>query len=112
MRVNSFCTVDPLKALKSCDKVIYCGSEEVNSDSIVKVLPFGEQNGGTVYLPDMCDETVFEEFCDYVASTGNKAIVRAAYDIEEAGIIEARYKLSPIMLLHRLGVLNSCTIVG
>ncbi|MDE7400485.1 MAG: hypothetical protein K2N17_00370, partial [Clostridia bacterium] len=65
-----------------------------------------------IYIPDMLDEDLLENACDYIITNNAHAVIRAAYDLEEAGIIEARYKLSPIMLLHKLGILNNVTIVG
>ena len=111
MKINAFCTSDPIKALGSCQKVIYCGPAAFDDDRIVTIGLFDYKNTGDVYVPTILDDT-FEDACDYVLSTGRKMTVRAAYDLNEAGLIEARYKLSPIMLLHKLGVIGSCTIVG
>ena len=111
MKINAFCTSDPIKALGSCEKVIYCGENEFDDERISQVKPFGEDNSGDVYLPSILDDT-FEDACDYVLSTDRKLIVRAAFDLNEAGLIEARYKLSPIMLLHKMGVIDRCVVVG
>lgn len=110
-RVNAFCTAAPEKASVDCDTLVYCGSGDVRG-SVKRYVMFEDGICGDAYLPDMCDETALEGFCDYLAATKARAVVRAAYDIREAGVIEARYKLSPIMLLHKLGVLDSCTIAG
>ncbi|MCH5351742.1 MAG: hypothetical protein J1F39_07230 [Clostridiales bacterium] len=111
MKINAFCTVDPIKALGSCDRVIYCGESRFDDDGILCHRLFGSENSGDIYIPTLLDES-FEDACDYVLTSGKRMIVRAAYDLNEAGLIEARYKLSPIMLLHRLGVLERCTVVG
>lgn len=85
-------------------------------DNAVSVRAFDGNASGKaceyVYLSGLLDEDVLESFCDFAVAEKPKAIVRTAYDLEETGIIEARYKLSPVMLLHRLGVLEYCTIAG
>ncbi|MCH5163182.1 MAG: hypothetical protein J1G38_06810 [Clostridiales bacterium] len=110
MRVNAFCTERIDDALEYCDKAVYCGDGLV-TDSRVEVLGVGGKSGG-IYIPSMSDEDAFASACDRILAENLKAYVLAAFDLEEAGRIEARYKLSPIMLLHKLGVLKSCTVVG
>ncbi|MCH5161103.1 MAG: hypothetical protein J1G04_03640 [Clostridiales bacterium] len=109
MRINAFCTNDAVTALNSCDRVNYCG-DCTTSDK--RVYTYGYIDGHGIYIPDMLDETAFGNACDTILNSGKKAIVRAAFELEETGIIEARYKLSPVMLLHKMGVLGSCTIAG
>lgn len=113
MRINAFCTASPKLAAEHCDSVLYCGDGKSGSGATV-YAPFSV--GATaerIYLPSMLAEGDFEAFCDHIVSTSATAIVRASFDLEEAGLIEARYnKLSPIMLLHKMGVLDRCTIVG
>ena len=113
MKINAFCTSSVDSALKSCDRLNYCGDDEI-TDKRVDKYRFGGEAGekGGIYIPDMLDETAFGNACDFVINTGKRAIVRAAFELEEAGIIEARYKLSPIMLLHKMGVLEYCAIAG
>ncbi|MCM1367252.1 MAG: hypothetical protein NC184_00330 [Roseburia sp.] len=112
MKINAFCTVDPILSKKACDRLIYCG-EPCDHDGIVSVPPYSDNiASGEIYLPDMCFEDDLEDACDYLLNSGARAIVRAAYELDETGRIEARYKLSPIMLLHKIGVLSACTIVG
>lgn len=53
---------------------------------------------------DACIEYVLEKKC--------KFMVRACEDLYTCGLIESRYKLSPIMLLHRMGLLDNATVVG
>lgn len=113
-RVNAFCTANVIAARRACDSVIAC-CDGANADGIKIVVPYTKTlaSGVTdIYLPDMLDEDLLENACDYIITNNAHAVIRAAYDLEEAGIIEARYKLSPVMLLHRLGILGSCTIVG
>lgn len=100
-------------AKRKCDSVVYCGDKPHDESGITSIISFSDTiKSGDIYIPNMCDESVLEGACDYLLSNGAHAIVRAAYELDEAGIIEARYKLSPIMLLHKIGVLSSCTIVG
>lgn len=112
MRINALCTDNPRLAVKHCDKVVYCGDKPESAARITYVCRLSKETRGDIYLPSMCDETELENACDYIVSTGARMIVHAAYELEESGLIEARYKLSPIMLLHKLGVLSNCTIAG
>lgn len=113
MIVNAFCTADPKKALTNSGKVYYCGNERIDDERIVTFVPFGEVGAEkNIYIADMTDFDSFEAACDHILENDACAIVRAAYDLTEAGIVEAKFKLSPIMLLHKLGVLNRCMIAG
>ncbi|MDE7108048.1 MAG: hypothetical protein K2O39_06965, partial [Clostridiales bacterium] len=113
-RVNALCTANVKKAKAACDKVIACCDNAPEVDGVKIVVPYTKSLSGVsnIYLPDMSDEDLLENTCDYILSNNARAVVRAAYDLTEAGIIEARYKLSPIMLLHKLGILGQCTIAG
>jgi cytosine/adenosine deaminase-related metal-dependent hydrolase len=59
-------------------------------------------------LPD----SVLDACIEYVLSKKCKFMVRACEDLYESGLIESRYKLSPIMLLHKMGLLENATVVG
>lgn len=111
MKINAFCTADPIKALSSCENVIYCGNTDFDDGKIQTYKEFGAETVGDVYVPSILDDS-FEDACDYVLSGRKKMIVRAAFDLNEAGLIEARYKLSPVMLLHKMGVMEHVTVVG
>lgn len=113
MKINALCTADPLRALKICDKVVYCGKQRCDDENVVALTPFyvGLERGD-IYIDSLCDEDVVENACDYLFSADARAIVRTAYDLEETGRIEAKHGLSPIMLLHKLGVLDRCTVAG
>lgn len=111
MRINAFCT--NLKSAGKCDAINFCGKIKGAADSVAVYKPVGEaKDGEPVYIADMSDEIELERAVDYIVSTKARAIVRAAYELTEAGIIEARYKLSPIMLLHKLGVSEYCIVAG
>ncbi len=112
MRVNAFCTAHNFAA-SDCDRIIFCGE---NDPDLRNVEFYRTYNDGMtekkVYIPSMRDEDAFAAACDYIISEDAYAVIYAANDLEETGIIEAKYKLSPIMLLHKLGVLDRCIIVG
>ncbi len=116
MRVNAFCTARLKTALDNCDRAVYCGRAENVGCDADRVEFYGElrgaRSGGGIFIPSMTDEDAFADACDAVLSTGARAYVVSALDLLEAGRIEAKYKLSPVMLLHRLGVLGNCTVVG
>ncbi len=112
MKINAFCTSFSDAALNGCDRLYYCGDGDIN-DKRVDVFGVSVESGNRgIYIPDMLDETAFGNACDSIINSGKPAIVRAAFELEQAGIIEARYKLSPIMLLHKMGVLEYCMIAG
>ncbi len=112
MKLNAFCTDGIKLALNRADGVVYCGDGEGSGATTICRTIGSSALDKHIYIPDMTDEPAFEQACDYILNNGAKAIVRAAYDLTEAGIIEARYKLSPVMLLHKLGVAEYCTIAG
>lgn len=112
MRTNALCTQSPKAAKNSCDRV-FCGCAAPNENGFIVFTPFSDEvKAGDIYLDTLTDEDVLEKACDYLVSTDARAIVRAAYDLDETGLIEARHKLSPIMLLHKLGVLDKCTVAS
>ncbi len=113
MKINAFCTSNADIALKGCDRLYFCGGGAAG-DERVDVFDINVENKSAfgIYISDMLDETAFGNACDAILNSGRSAIVRAAYELEETGIIEARYKLSPIMLLHKMGVLDRCMIAG
>ena len=70
--------------------------------------------GGSVYLESLTlpDETV-DECIEYVLTVHPRLFVGACENLTEVGLIEARFHLSPVMLLHKLGLLDeNCTVVG
>ncbi len=113
MKINALCTSDPMIALNHCDRVVYCGENRYDDERVdVYNTYIGQTDGGNIYIHSMLDDDLLNDACDYILNNGVHAIVRAAYDLTEAGLIEARHKLSPIMLLHKYGVLDRCTIAG
>ena len=113
MKINAFCTDNIRKAKDNCDRLVACGSLQTTIDGVDYFTPYEVGvKSGNIYLDGLLDDNVLENACDYLFNTGARAIVRAAYDLNEAGLIEAKYKLSPIMLLHKLGIIDKCIIVG
>lgn len=114
-RVNALCTDNVSNAKKYCDTVTACCDGAAEESGVKIILPYNMSLAAGVdeiYLDNMLDEDLLGGACDYIINNNARAIVRAAFDLEEAGIIEAKYKLSPIMLLHKLGILSRCTIAG
>ncbi len=62
----------------------------------------------SLLLPDR----VLDACIEYVLDKKCKFMVCACEDLYTSGLIESRYKLSPIMLLHRMGLLDNATVVG
>lgn len=60
----------------------------------------------------LLDDKVLYECIEFVLSNKCEFMVRACEDLYETGLIESRYKLSPIMLLHKMGLLENATVVG
>ena len=60
----------------------------------------------------LLSDDVLDACIEYVLSKKCKFMVRACEDLYESGLIESKYKLSPIMLLHKMGLLENATIVG
>lgn len=61
----------------------------------------------SIELPDPVIDRVVER-----ASEGARLYVRAAASLEEVGRLDVRLGLSPVMLLHKLGVLKGALIAG
>lgn len=113
MKINALCISDAARAKRMCDKVVAVSSDEVIKDGFVTIKEYDASVAcGDIYLSSMLDEDLLANACDHIVTSGARAVVRAAYDLNEAGLIEAKYKLSPIMLLHKLGVLDRCEIAG
>lgn len=62
----------------------------------------------SLLLPD----SVLDACIEYVLEKKCKFMVRACEDLYTSGLVESRYKLSPIMLLHKWGLLENATVVG
>lgn len=113
MKYNALCLANPEAALVYCDKLDHCADKPFD-DTRAAFFRIGGTPAETenIYLPDMSDEAALDAACDHIYSSGCRAIVHACDDMTEAGIIEAKYKLSPVMLLHKLGIIDRCAIAG
>ena len=61
---------------------------------------------------DMPDD-VLDACIEYAFEKKPKLYVRACEDLYGVGLIESRFHLSPIILLHKMGLLDqNCTVVG
>lgn len=113
-KINALCTSAFDIALGHCDEIYTTCS--VDPEYAGKAVTFSVYEKhitrGNIYIDSLLDDEILENACDYLVSSRARAIVRAEYNLEETGIIEAKYKLSPVMLLHRLGVLEYCTIAS
>ncbi len=112
MRVNAFCTARVFDAISHCDRAVYCGDDDITDGKAEVFRAVGGCADGGIYIPSILDEDAFADACDRILSTGARAYAVAALSLNETGLTEAKYKLSPVMLLHKLGVLEYCTVVG
>ncbi len=117
MRINALCSSLDNRVFRYCDRAVFYVDNGETLDSAMPVEYFVKYDNtvanGNIFIPSLADETDIECAFDYLLNNvGTTAIVHTAFDLEETGIIEARYKLSPIMLLHKIGVLDRCIIAG
>lgn len=69
------------------------------------------QNCKFLYLADLTNDAIVDEVIN-ATYDGAKLIVSANYSLDEIGAIYARYKLSPVQVLHKYGLLDHCAVVG
>jgi cytosine/adenosine deaminase-related metal-dependent hydrolase len=84
--------------------------EGVTAYKIVKTE--GDVVGDFLFLPSLTDEKTVDAVIDKVLGDDAKLIVSACYSLDEIGLIDVKYHLSPVQLLHKLGLLEKCTVVG
>ena len=84
--------------------------EGVTAYKIVKTE--GDVVGDFLFLPSLTDEKTVDAVIDKVLGDNAKLIVSACYSLDEIGLIYVKYHLSPVQLLHKLGLLEKCTVVG
>lgn len=68
--------------------------------------------GDKLYLPSLTVDKTVDAVIEHVLGKGASLITAAAYSLDEIGAIEARFHLTPVQLLHKLGLLENTTIVG
>jgi len=74
----------------------------------------GSDYGGAIYLENLTlPDEIIDECIEFVMTRHPRLFVGASENLSEVGLIEARFHLSPVMLLHKLGLLDeNCTVVG
>lgn len=78
------------------------------------VMRLEECKGDKIFISSLLkDEDLLYECVDYCIENKPEVIVCAGDDLYDSGVLEARYRLSPIMFLHKIGLLNEkCRVVG
>ena len=65
-----------------------------------------------LFLPVLTDDNVTDAVAEAVLSGKSRAICAAGYSLAESGAVDVRFHLSPVQLLHKLGLLDGGTVVG
>ena len=119
---NSFYSAranEPIKLGKFVDKLCVCTPTPDFYEGQKKIEAFfavdekGEIKTDKICLTSLLlEDKILDAVIDYVYTNKCKFMVRACENLYESGVIEAKYHLSPIMLLHKMGLLENATIVG
>lgn len=67
---------------------------------------------GALALMDLTDDKIVDAVSEAVLGNGAKLIAAAGYSLDETGLIDVKFHLSPVQYLHKLGLLEKCTVVG
>lgn len=80
----------------------------------VDVIREGECRGDKIFISSLLKaEDDLDEIVDYCVEKNAKVIVCAGDDLYDSGVLEAREYLSPVMFLHKIGLLDrNCSVVG
>ena len=80
----------------------------------VDVVREGECIGDKIYISSLLKaEDALDEIVDYCLENNAKVMVCAGDDLYDSGVLEAREHLSPVMFLHKIGLLDcNCSVVG
>ena len=65
-----------------------------------------------LFLPVLTDDNLTDAVAEAVLSGKASAICAAGYSLDESGAADVRFHLSPVQLLHKIGLLDGGTIVG
>ncbi|MBR2988517.1 MAG: hypothetical protein IKC64_02195 [Clostridia bacterium] len=85
---------------------------EVGVTAYKTVKNTGDSQGYThLFLPTLEIDQILDEVID-ATYNGAKLIVSANYSLDEIGAVYNRYKLSPVQVLHKFGLLDKCVVVG
>lgn len=114
--LNALALDNPIVAAQSASKVNYAGERHPNIKTVTfykTVQTLADANDlqyNNLYLPSLllADEVV--NAVAERAASGANVIVTASSNLYEVGKIESRFHLSPIMLLHKIGVLDLLTL--
>ena len=68
--------------------------------------------GDKICLASLIDDKTVDAVTEKVLGEKAQLIVFACYSLDEIGEIEARFHLTPVQLLHKLGLLENATVVG
>lgn len=69
--------------------------------------------GENIYVPSLfLSEKEIDNIIDFVLGSHAKLMVRCASNLDEVGYFDVKYKLSPVMFLHKCGILENAKIVG
>ena len=91
---DRFNGLEGVKAYKIVDK-----AEDIDEHSRLALL-------------SLSDEDAVDGVIEAVYKSGASLIVAAGYSLDETGAIEVKFHLSPVQLLHKLGLLERCAVVG
>lgn len=89
---------------------LFVGIEQVEAYKFVKSPD--DANEGRIFLPSLKNEDIVDAVTENVLGCGAKLIVAANRNLDEIGLSEARFHLTPVQILHKLGLLDRCTVVG
>ncbi len=122
--INAFTTDPDLKKIRAggAEAAVVAAKNEslLIKDPSLKTVFYQLYEGGedkliskkvclsSLLLPDKKIDYLIE----YVLSNNAAFMVEACRTLEEVGLIEARFRLSPVMLLNKLGLLANSVIVG
>lgn len=83
-------------------------------DGYADVIRDGECRGDKIFISSLLKaEDDLDEIVDYCLDNKAKVIVCAGDDLYDSGVLEAREHLSPVMFLHKIGLLDrNCSVVG
>ena len=119
---NALCFCDEV-ALKNalhdkCIRINYASKilpkiidERINFYQLVQD---GEKLAHTnLFVPSLLlKEKTIDNVIEFTLVNDAKLIILAAYNLQEAGKIDATFNLTPIQLLHKVGILQNCMIAG
>lgn len=120
---NAFMLSDDVSAVRKCAEngvssitvathtpSLFDGEESVTVYNLVEKP--SDIMGKRLCLTSLSDDKTVDAVTERVLGNGAELAVFASYSLDEIGAIEARFHLTPVQLLHKLGLLEKATIVG